>query len=391
MAMNPSRLKPATRDPLASEVQGRNFWTEVESCQDERWSTSEWVLNREWLRELLGFLEFSSEVISSLDAMSYDLGRDAGRSAFVSQANQWVQGGQCEGTAEWRNEFQALMVVAGFPKMIRSHRSRGIPLEITRATAKDLERHLPSGGRGFCKPSWLANHVHHGLLEIGRLQYLPGPYEAPYRVYTSAEHRTVHVFAKGGLQCSEDGWLDRGADSFVTVFNDDGSIFGNPVELATGRILRQPIRLEADGLSLCLDPESLVLHVHIPAGSKLKISECEDSLKRAAVLFGRAPSEKDWRAFCCTSWLLDRELAQCLPNSNIPAFGRMFFPTATPNATADQLFERVLDGTADWRSFQPRTQLQSAVLDHLRGGGDFRKTSGFILRQSLGFLAASDR
>jgi hypothetical protein len=123
--------------------------------------------------------------------------------------------------------------------------------------------------------------------------------------------------------------------------------------------------------------------VHIPSGQPLTLSDCADSFQRAGNIYRRHFPELDWRAFCCTSWLLDRELWQCLPpHSNIQGFGNLFFPLATPGNNSDQLMERVLEGTPDWRTLTPKTSLQKAVLKHLHEGHRFRTTSGFILRTS---------
>lgn len=304
-------------------------------------------------------------------------------------AEPWLAGTPRDPVAG-REDLDALMAVTGFRQMVAAHEARNIPFEITQATAGDLQRRMveiweQTGKWGLNNLNWIFNHVHRGLLEIGRLQYLPAPYGAPFRIYKRRDAEDILAFPEAGRFCSEAGWLERGATAFETVFEDNGrTIVGNPVDPGTGQIRREMIRIMADEYALCLSREMPVWHLHIPSGGGLTPLACADSLKQAAILFERCFPEMAWKAFCCTSWLIDRELGKCLPaDSNVVAFGCMFIPLATPNATPKQLFERVFDNHTDWQSFQPRTSLQKAIIRHLEKGGTFRTTSGVILREQM--------
>ena len=64
--------------------------------------------------------------------------------------------------------FPAAVQLAGFELLIAHHRRRGIPVEVTRATCRDLElwmRHAmrASGAWGFTRLSWMQHH------SVGRL------------------------------------------------------------------------------------------------------------------------------------------------------------------------------------------------------------------------------
>lgn len=351
---------------------------------------AEWIFVPGAMRELLGVLGFLPELIDYLEDRANGIGATSSeRAHYVAAGTHWLTGAQ-PGPVGIAEILQALIAVAGLPQMLRQHAASNIPFDVTCATALDLQRRMleireKTGHWGFDRLHWHFQHVHRGLLEIGRLQYLRGPWGTPFRVLgRKNDRRRIQVFPEGGQWCSEAGWLEKGADAFETVFTEtETAVIGNPVDSKTGRIQRLTISLAAAEFGVRLSRETPVLHVHIPSGAALDRQTCTASLQRAADLFKGCFPEMNWKAFCCTSWLLDRELAKCLPeNSNIVAFGRLFFPLATPKATSTQLFERVFDGDTDWKSFQPRSRLQAAILRHLGTGGTFRNTSGFLLRAS---------
>ena len=350
-----------------------------------------WILEKGAVSKFLESLGFDTPVIHFLDAAASKVAGDAAlKRTFLELAGDWVAGSIPDAPAGTESEITALIAVAGYPKMLAAHRAREIPDSISVATARDLQRWMtrPESADGkweFRHLRWLGSHVHHMLLEIGRLQFIALPFGSPYRVFhaKSSIQKTM-VFAEAGLECSLDGWLEKSGDGFITSYvSTPEELRGHPVDPASGQISRETVSLSASDYDLRLSRESIALHVHIPSGQPLTLSDCADSFQRAENIYRRHFPEFDWRAFCCTSWLLDRELWQCLPpHSNIQGFGKLFFPLATPGNNCDQLMERVLEGTTDWRMLTPKTSLQKAVLNHLHEGHRFRTTSGFILRTS---------
>jgi hypothetical protein len=351
----------------------------------------DWILEKGAVSKLLESLGFDSPVIHFLDAAASKVAADASlKRTFLELAGDWVEGSIPDAPPGTESEITALIAVAGYPKMFATHRAREIPDSISVATARDLQRWITrpesAGGKWeFRHLRWLGSHVHHMLLEIGRLQFIALPFGSPYRVFQakSSIQKTM-VFSEVGLECSRDGWLEKSADGFITSYlSTTEELRGHPVDPASGQIGRGTVSLPTCDYDLRLSKESIALHVHIPSGQPLALSDCSDSFQRAENIYRRHFPELDWRAFCCTSWLLDRELWQCLPpHSNIQSFGNLFFPLATPGNNSDQLMERVLEGTTDWRTLSPKTSLQKAVLKHLHEGHRFRTTSGFILRTS---------
>ena len=133
---------------------------------------------------------------------------------------------------------------------------------------------------------------------------------------------------------------------------------------------------EKDGKRL--EPESLVLGVHIPRmPMPFSKENCEDSYARAAEFFegrlGGAPT-----AFVCNSWLLFPEHEQFLhEKSNIRKFMARFDITESKYAEDYSELWTVFDMeyTGNIEDFPEDTFLQKAYKDHLRQGG--RTGSGF--------------
>lgn len=349
-----------------------------------------WILEKGAVSKLLQSLGFDPPVICFLDAAAVKVAGDAAlKRTFLELAGDWVAGSIPDAPPDTGPDISALMAVAGYPKMFAAHRAREIPDSISIATARDLQRWITrpesAGGKWqFRHLRWLGSHVHHMLLEIGRLQFIALPFGSRYRVFDakSSIQKTI-AFPEAGLECSRDGWLEKAVDGFITSYvSTPEELRGHPVDPASGQISRGTTSFPARGYELRLGSESIALHVHIPSGLPLALPDCEDSFRSAGNIYRRHFPELDWRAFCCTSWLLDRELWRCLPpHSNIQGFGNLFFPLATPGNNSDQLIERVLEGAPDWRTFAPKTSLQKAVLNHLHEGNRFRTTGGFILRR----------
>ena len=65
--------------------------------------------------------------------------------------------------------------------------------------------------------------------------------------------------------------------------------------------------------------------MHIPEGDKLLRKDCELSLDYAREFFAKYFSDREFKVFTCSSWLLDKTLEKYLsPSSNILSFANMF-------------------------------------------------------------------
>jgi hypothetical protein len=120
--------------------------------------------------------------------------------------------------------------------------------------------------------------------------------------------------------------------------------------------------------------------VHIPEGDPLDPDACDASFAAAGAFFREYFEHDGFGVAVCTSWLLDEQLAEYLPaESNIVRFQRRFhvLPGSTPGN--DDVYRFVFDERDPLqRAVEARTQLQQAVVRHLRAGGEWRVRTGWV-------------
>lgn len=347
-------------------------------------SQFEWIFNVEVVEALLRQLQIRDEVVEYVVEALLQVAQSDALLEYFEFCNSWQSHSQTAG--DYPPGWQALAVISSFPKAMEKHRVRGIPWEITRATLADFQRDARGDyGCGkaweFNRLSWMRNHVSGNFFEIGRLQYIPGKFGYPFRVYLNSKNGEVISFALPGLKCTWQGWPCDGATAFETILEESSEgILGNPA-LANGAISSSVLQIPA-GSKILLDVDSTVGQIHIPSGGKLDRDDCCHSLHDAKNFFQKYFPEIQIQAFCTATWLLDPELAKVLPSSNVASFGQLFHSLALINGNDRQLRERVF-GDAEWDQCKAENSLQKAILNQHKNGGEFRSTAGFILPQEI--------
>ncbi|HTN80887.1 MAG TPA: acyltransferase domain-containing protein [Acidimicrobiales bacterium] len=207
------------------------------------------------------------------------------------------------------------------------HARRGVPDEVSRATLADLGQQMVIHRRrhdsvGLDLQWWLVPHFLGTLYALGRLQF--------------------HLYR---LRCSIAG------PAFWPDSDEPGFRHGDAT-----------------------------LGIHIPAIGALTPESCDASFAAARSFVDEHFPEHDFRVGTCTSWLLDDQLASCLPaDSNIVQFQRRFHVVdGAADDSRDTLlfvFDRVPESFDD---LPQRTTLERAIVQHLRAGGRWRTRTGWV-------------
>lgn len=116
-----------------------------------------------------------------------------------------------------------------------------------------------------------------------------------------------------------------------------------------------------------------VLDVHIPeTGLPLEPDACDASFARAREVYPGHHTAQ------CTSWLLDRQLADALPPaSNIVLFQRRFVLRDEGREANDDVRRFVFHTyEQDLDKLRPRTTLERALAERMRAGGTWRAPTG---------------
>ena len=214
----------------------------------------------------------------------------------------------------------------------RWHADRGIPDDISFATLADLGRHMRlyrqrAGCVGLDTHWWIALAFRGALFQLGRLQF------NPYRLLTGPA---------GPLF-----WYDA---------------------------------REAAALGEGFRAGDRVLGVHIPEAGPLEPAACEESFKQAAEFFPLHLPEYASRVATCTSWLLDDQLLEYLPEeSNIVQFQRRFELVPGARDSDASAFHFVFGRSPeDLTELRPETTLERTIVEHVARGGHWRLRTGWL-------------
>lgn len=228
--------------------------------------------------------------------------------------------------------FWVYVFLAATDDIRRWHSEMGISDQVSWDTLADLGRHVArfrrrNGDTGLDSQFWISLHYRGGLFALGRLQF------NPYR---------LRVGKAGPLF-----WYEGQA---------------------------------ASALGPGFQVGDAVLGVHIPGGSPLAPDACDESFSLAGSFFRRQFPSHEFRLGTCTSWLMDEQLLEYLPSdSNIARFQKRF--ELVPGAREDDndvflfVFDRPIQALDE---LSPRTELERALVRHVRGGGHWRIRTGWL-------------
>lgn len=297
--------------------------------------------------------------------------------------------------------FYAVALLSGVDKTLALHRFRSVPEPISTDTLLDLEIwmrdfHARHGRWGLAERWWPSTYFSGQLYKLGRLQFQMTRCALPFVIFQRRDDnggQTLAALAEEGSRFrAADGQFhdaDQQVDAapWIARFVETGAVVrGHAVSESGAAVQKEPVELRpADDDWACIARRGdAVLDVHIPATGPLDEQAVERSFAQAGEFFPRHFPEFDYAGFTCISWLLDPQLRDCLPpTSNIVRFLDRFRLLPLPGADHRQTYERVFgDANADIERAAPTspTHLQRAILAHVRAGGRWRMTGGFIPR-----------
>ena len=254
-----------------------------------------------------------------------------------------------------------MIILAGVQRSQERYRELGYPEKMWREIMPDLYLHLQKvDDKTLLHKSsiwWSFEILSIRTVQLGRLQFQTFKFNQPYSGYRNKTDGSVVLLS---------------GEEFTA---DSQKISGYPA--VNGQFASERITLPANQYEKFLEKGSDMLIIHIPAGEKLDISACRESLKRAKEFFGKHHPELDFKGFMCMSWLLDHRLQAYLgDDSNITKFQKLGLLYPFPNKSLEAL-DRVF-GTRDISKLKPGNRLQSALLDILRKGEDLCEGGMFI-------------
>ncbi len=244
-----------------------------------------------------------------------------------------------------------LLALSQIDAAVARHERDHIDPQITRLTLSDLGiwvRHfqvqLGMVALTIEILDWAQRYLRGSLLRLGALQFDLRPFGGPVAVY-------------------------RRPDASLVVVWQDGFRDADRVDARTGLRTGIPF-VPKEGDERVLDPKSLVLDMHIPAGTRLGLTEFAHAIRDARAFFQARSPDRPAVAACGEAWLLDPQMRTLLPkNAGLHALQEacLLHPS---KLTEDKTIRRLFgpDITRDMLPHLPRevmTSLHRAVVDHL--------------------------
>lgn len=219
---------------------------------------------------------------------------------------------------------------------------------------------------------------------IGRLTFQVSAFSGPYVVYRSRKDGTSVPLALPEFAYLPDGKrapAKYAGETFQPQLREEeDSVYGCTFD-ENGLLIREPVRLKLEEYEKVLAAGDDVLNVHIPAIGKLEMAAVEDAFAQAEMFFAKHYPGKRFRAWVCSSWLLDTGLKAVLkPESNILRF-QSKFRIVLSGVNTFSIYWHIFDV----QRFLPLTELvpknsfQKAILERVQAGNSLYSGAGFIL------------
>ncbi|MCX7804985.1 MAG: acyltransferase domain-containing protein [Planctomycetota bacterium] len=292
--------------------------------------------------------------------------------------------------------FWAVVFLSGVPDVFRANRARSIPDDITADTLADIEVWIRENTRrdgrwSFRQLAWANWYFACELYKLGRLQFNFETFRLDMHALRNRRDGRLVVLAGDGMLFRDDGRFhdaDRRVEErpWRASFSAGGGAFrGHPIS-PLGAAEKEAVELAADEWEEVLRMGDPVLGTHIQAGRPMSFEECMESYARALEFFPRHFPERPFRAFACSSWLLDPRYRELLPpSSNIVRFQKELYLLPLPGAHDGETFNRVFGGPVRDLDSAPRdTSLRRAILDFYRAGGRLRDTGSLLFPEHIG-------
>ena len=232
-------------------------------------------------------------------------------------------------------QFLLLCTVANRPALEELYREKGYPEYMLKEISADL-------------PVWL-DTMRRDINTYGL---------APRNMNWAMACLTGWVIPHGRLQSNN-----------IHFFTENLSIYRNGSEL---KIL--PAFTPGNPPSPDLTRGDRVINMHIPASGPLKTDDCKASFRRMKEFFNKFAPDYGFKALVCTSWMLDPQYQELLPeSSNIRQFQKLGHLISLPERdTTEGTMWRIWGDAA--KNLPPdklpaNTSLEKAVRQHLLNGG----------------------
>ncbi|MEA2013373.1 MAG: hypothetical protein U9O87_09925 [Verrucomicrobiota bacterium] len=239
--------------------------------------------------------------------------------------------------------------------------------------------------------NWLRNHVQGQLLQFGRLQFHLIMLSGAFRVYRRSVDGKYMILAEPGMRFTPDGYHDGVGEklSFDAWSSDwrekDGIVLATEIG-SEGRAHKKSVTFKLNEWELIANKDSAVLNIHIPRGSRIQMSDWQNSIKQAFEYFEKQSYLPKPVACVCRSWIFDPRLQEILPEkSGLVSLQKRLrlFPFVSPLGTRSGFYFVFGDDDIDLKVAARDTSLRRAMLDYVKNGGVFTGGGMIIFKDEI--------
>lgn len=165
---------------------------------------------------------------------------------------------------------------------------------------------------------------------------------------------------------------------FISAFTETADTWRGSAITSDGRISSgSPIELSKQEWETVVSPGTPIAGIHIPGGGGMTPEVVDSTLAEAEEFFVRY--RKPVPVFTCASWILNTDLAERMPQSNLAAFQKkgFLFPVLSSQNGTDGLYFAFGRDDSHFSEYPRDNSLRRALLSILESGHLLR--SGGIL------------
>ncbi|MBQ3530014.1 MAG: hypothetical protein IJA47_05940 [Oscillospiraceae bacterium] len=228
------------------------------------------------------------------------------------------------------------------------------------------------------KRFWCYCYLKPIFFELGRLAFEITEYPYQFHVYQDTNTGETFPVALAGLRFDEAGLPDS-EGSFVTTLEKNGEAISGYTYTSDGRIDFN--KKTFYNQSCVLNNEDMAIAVHIPGSDKLSADAVTKSLEGAERFLKTYFPALHYKAFICSTWLLDTGLQAFLKeDSNILQFQKRFRIVLSAKSNTP-LFKNIFGvNKCPIEELVPRNRFQAELLQRIKDGGSLYSGRGYILK-----------
>lgn len=286
----------------------------------------------------------------------------------------------------------ALAAISMLPYAYENMKKRNLPEEVIRNTLARIEygvsmyteRH--DGNVGYSSIEWNQRAIDGKIFRVGRLEYdVLFPLASKVCVFENSLGKQIPIASgitlhKSGFALGAKHFEDTEGAWTADITEDSDAWYGYPYN-DRGYVEKEQISLPKNEWKKVLCEGDPVIGVHIPAERNLRPEEVDVSLDMAEEFFSMYFPEWKYKAFYCSSWMMDPQLIDMLgEDSNIAKF-KMRFQALTCKSQGNAVFNFIFkkpDTNFSISELPENTRFERALKEHYLSGKAIYEMQGYF-------------